>query len=329
VKREFGVEFPISVLFEAPTIAGIAARITALTGDIAPSDTAASAEKPAGFSYLVPLNGVKPTRAAPLFVVAGMFGNVLNLRHLAQQFSDARAVYGVQARGLIGDSAPHETIAAAATDYIAEIRQVQPHGPYLLSGFSGGGITAYEIAQQLTAAGEEVAVLALLDTPLPIRPSLGKMDKALIKLAELREKGPAYLGEWVQNRIAWEKEKREGKVEATGAAQFNNTKIEAAFLRAVGSYRTPDWAGPMTLLRPVLDRHYKVSGGNWVSAAREYVFEDNEWTQYAPQVQVIEVPGDHDSMVLSPNVVVMAAELREVIDDALLTAPHHRATAAE
>ncbi len=329
VKREYGVEFPISVLFEAPTIADIAARITAQTGEIAGPDMADTETSKPGFIHLVPLNGVKPTQAAPLFVVAGMFGNVLNLRHLALQFADARAVYGLQARGLIGDSAPHNSIEETAKDYIAEIRQVQAHGPYLLSGFSGGGITAYEMARQLKIAGEEVAVLALLDTPLPVRPSLNKPDKALIKITELREKGPRYLLEWAQNRIAWEKSKRAGHVKDTVGAQFNNTKIEAAFLQAVGQYQTPDWDGPIILLRPALDRRFKVSGGNWVSEAREYVFDDNEWKQFAPQVRVIEVPGDHDSMVLSPNVVVMAAELREVIFEALDTQAPRQATAAE
>ena len=327
VKREFGVEFPISVLFEAPTIAQIAARITAHTGE-STAPEAAEATRPR-FVHLVPLNGVTPAKTAPLFVVAGMFGNVLNLRHLAMQFAGNRAVYGLQARGLIGESAPHETVEEAAADYIAELRQVQPKGPYLLSGFSGGGITAYEMARQLRAAGEDVAVLALLDTPLPVRPSLSKPDKALIKLAELREKGPAYLLEWARNRIAWEKTKRQGKTDQSQAAQFNNTRIEAAFLRAVARYQTPEWDGPMLLLRPVLDRKYKVTKGNWVSSAREYVFADNDWARYAPHVRVIEVPGDHDSMVLSPNVVVMAAELREVINEALAGDAPRQATAAE
>ncbi|KIN73202.1 type I polyketide synthase [Sulfitobacter guttiformis] len=328
IKRAFGVEFPISVLFEAPTIADIAARITAQTGAVADVDAPDVQGHKPQFIHLVPLNGVKPAKATPLFVVAGMFGNVLNLRHLALQFGAERAVYGLQARGLIGDAAPHQTVESAAADYLAEIREVQPEGPYLLSGFSGGGITAYEMARQLKAAGEEVAVLALLDTPLPVRPSLSRFDKALIKLAELRDKGPKYLLEWVQNRIAWEKSKRQATEYQGTAAQFNNTKIEAAFLRAVAIYRTPDWDGPMILLRPVLDQRFAVSGGNWVSAAREYVFADNDWTQYAPHVRVIEVPGDHDSMVLSPNVVAMAAELREIINEALAdTTPRHAAAA--
>ncbi|UWR24121.1 type I polyketide synthase [Sulfitobacter sp. S190] len=328
VKREFGVEFPISILFETPTIASLSERIGVREDTGAPAEDAADA--PVRFTYLVPLNATRPASAPPLFVVAGMFGNVLNLRHLAQQLAPDRAVFGLQARGLIGDHAPHETIEAAAAAYIEELRQVQPEGPYLLSGFSGGGITAYEMAQQLRAAGQRVAVLALLDTPLPVRPALSKPDKALIKLAELRRKGPAYLGEWARNRIAWELSKRRDAPSEDTAAQFNNTKIEAAFLRSVAAYDTPQWDGPMTLLRPVLDRQFKVSGGNWVSAEREYVFEDNDWRRYAPEVTVIEVPGDHDSMVLSPNVVVMASELREVIADALAgTDDARRATAAE
>ncbi len=333
VKREFKVEFPISVLFEAPTIAKCAALIAAETGDLEAAPAAGEATPVQKFDYLVPLNRSAQKDAAPLFVVAGMFGNVLNLRHLALPFSAERRVFGVQARGLIGDTDPHTTVEAAAADYIGEIRRVQKVGPYLLAGYSGGGITAYEIAQQLRAAGEEVAVAALLDTPLPVRPSLSRRDKAMIKLAEIRAKGPRYLLEWARNRWDWEKQKRAGVVENAGAgAEFNNVKIQQTFLGAVGAYQTPDWDGALTLFRPPLDRHWRVSNGNWVSAEKEYVFEDNDWRRYAPGLEVIEVPGDHVSMVLTPNVTALAQELREVIAAALdedKDADWPRATAAE
>lgn len=324
VKRDFKVEFPISVLFEAPTIAKCAALIAAQTGDVGGLDDGAvdAADAPAPFEFLVPLNQSDQKQATPIFIVAGMFGNVLNLRHLALPFSAERPVYGVQARGLIGDAAPHEDVAAAAADYLVEIKRVQPEGPYLLSGYSGGGITAYEMAQQLQAAGEEVAVLALLDTPLPVRPALSAPDKALIKLAEFRAKGPGYLVEWVQARRAWKKGDYPDAIrtaEAAPGAEFNNLKIQAAFLTAVGAYQTQGWDGPLTLFRPPLDTHWKVSNGAWVSAEKEYVLPDNDWARYAPQVQVIEVPGNHESMVLAPNVTVLAQELREVIAAALGT----------
>ena len=69
------------------------------------------------------------------------------------------------------------------------------------------------------------------------------------------------------------------------------------------------------LFRPPLDRHWKVSGGNWVSRERDYVFEDNAWRQWAPALQVVEVPGDHDSMVLMPNVSVLAKHLNGLMGE--------------
>ena len=48
-----------------------------------------------------------------------------------------------------------------AAHYIEEIRSVQPHGPYLIGGTCTGGLAAYEIAQQLTAQGEQVILTVM------------------------------------------------------------------------------------------------------------------------------------------------------------------------
>jgi acyl transferase domain-containing protein/thioesterase domain-containing protein/acyl carrier protein len=335
VKRAFGTDFPISVLFEAPTVAKLAELIGPVDEDDADAGTADS-KAPSGprFVHLVQLHPGDGSGKAPFFLVAGMFGNVLNLRQLALLVGRDRPVYGLQARGLIGDDTPHTTVAEAARDYLSEIREVQPQGPYLLGGFSGGGITAYEMAQQLKAEAQEVAALVMLDTPLPVRPMLSTPDKARIKLQELRSKGIAYLAEWARNRIAWELGKRQkAPAEQGTGAEFNNAKIEAAFRQAVGSYQLRQWDGSMTLFRPPLDRHWKAGNGNWISREKEYVFEDNQWTRWAPALQVIEVPGDHDSMVLVPNVSVLAEHLRAILDDTDPTptrlAPPPLATAAE
>ncbi|MFU1476983.1 thioesterase domain-containing protein [Roseovarius sp. C7] len=265
-----------------------------------------------GYRHLVPLHSGTPGSGAPLFIVAGMFGNVMNLRHIAGLLGKDRPVFGLQARGLVGDEPPHERIEDAARDYIAEMRQHQPDGPYMLAGFSGGGITAYEIARQLSADGQGVGSLILLDTPLPVRPSLTSLDKILIKLHEMRRKGPGYLVEWARNRVAWQAEKRrraEQREAVSEVGRFDNAGIERAFLTAVAAYETKPWDGPVTLFRPRLDRHWAVSGGNFVSREREYVFEDNQWRPLAPKLEVIEVPGDHDSMVLMPNVSVLARHM--------------------
>lgn len=326
VKKAYRVEFPISVLFEAPTIALCAAMIRERIGDTAmPTEAGESSSTalPAGsalkrrFTHLVAMHDGEGGNRTPFFLVAGMFGNVLNLRHLARLIGVGRPFYGLQARGLYGDQAPHATLVEAATDYIAEMRQVQPHGPYLLGGFSGGGITAYEIARQLEAAGEKVSLLVLLDTPLPMRPTLTGPDRLLIKLDDLRKGGIGFLKEWVQRRIAWELQQRRGSTAPTTSAhQLHNAEIETAFRAALPAYPLQSWNGPAVLFRPPLDRRWKVAKGRWVSSAGEYVLHDNDWTRYMPALRVVEVPGDHDSMVLEPNVRVLAGHIRTCINEA-------------
>jgi len=311
VKKAYRVEFPISILFEAPTIAACAALITAEVGEEQHSAQPVAPKR--RFTHLVPMHEGEGGPERPFFLVAGMFGNVLNLRHLAQLLGTDRPFYGLQARGLYGDAAPHRDLVEAAADYIAELRQVQPDGPYLLGGFSGGGLTAWEMARQLEAAGQEVAQLVLLDTPLPRRPALSRADKVLIKLAELKARGPGYLLDWARARWEWERRKRSPLSAEQGVAQFHNAGIEQAFREAIAVYDLPARAGATVLFRPPLDRVWAVTGAKWVSRAKEYVFSDNDLTRFAAALEVIEVPGDHDSMVLEPNVRVMAARLRAVI----------------
>lgn len=328
VKKAYRIEFPISVLFEAPTIEICASMIADRVGDGALSgvDRTGAGEgssepetgpRPASrFTHLVPMHSGEGGARRPFFLVAGMFGNVLNLRHLAHLIGADRPFYGLQARGLLGDAAPHDDLVQAATDYIAEMRQVQPHGPYLLGGFSGGGITAYEIRRQLEAAGEEVALVAMLDTPLPQRRALSRADRMKIQRQELKAKGLTYPLIWAKNRLAWELEKRRAPEETASDAQgqqFHDAEIEAAFLRAVAHYDVTPWSGNLVLFRPPLSGKWDMGDGRLVDSDRAYVFHDNDWAQYVPDVQVFEVPGDHDSMVLEPNVRVLATRMKKVI----------------
>lgn len=319
VKAEYSVDFPISILFEAPTIRKCASLIAERVGDVPLGETSGpgDGETPASFSYLVPMHGDADSGGKlPFFMVAGMFGNVLNLRHLGHLIGAERPFYGLQARGLLGGEDPHDNLVDAARDYIEEIRQVQPHGPYMVGGFSGGGITAFEIARQLREAGEEIAALVLLDTPLPQRPLLSRGDRLRMKLAQLREGGFAYPVTWARNRIRWEIQKRRAVEFETSTTEFHNEAIRAGFIAAIGAYRVENWAGPMTLFRPPLSRRFKVGGGRFVSEEREYVDPHNGWLPYVPTIDVIEVPGDHDSMVLEPNVRVLSAQMRRVLDEA-------------
>ncbi len=101
---------------------------------------------------------------APLFCFHGVGGNVMNYVALVPAVDGKRPLYGVQSRGLDGKEPFVDSIEEMARFYTEEIRQVQPHGPYLLAGGSMGGTVAFEVAQQLLALGESIENIIMFDT---------------------------------------------------------------------------------------------------------------------------------------------------------------------
>jgi len=149
IEKVFKVKLPLATLYEAPTIDELA-RI--LSGEMESS----------GWSPLVAIqpSGSRP----PFFCFHGAGGNVLNYQKLSQDLGDDQPFYGLQSQGLDGTSPFLTSIEEMAALYVKHIRRVQSSGPYFLGGYCMGGTVAYEAAQQLRAAGETVALLALFDT---------------------------------------------------------------------------------------------------------------------------------------------------------------------
>ena len=295
IKKEFGVDVPMSILFEAPTIAECA-KIVAPAA--VPPETASQAQpaiigKPTQRIHLSLMHPGQNPDAVPLFICAGMFGNILNLRHLAYQIGADRPVYGLQARGLYGDMEPHETFDAMAASCIAEIKSVWPNGPYHLAGYSGGGITALEIARQLNELGDETPHLIMLDTPQPTQPPLSVSDKIAMKAQDLRRDKVSYLGRWLRDRNSWRRQIKLSQAELLQSAspdRFNNGNIEQAFRRALIRYKILPYEGVVTVLRPRAVIHYWLSGGRRLQANRNIVLDDNGWSVHVKQLEVVEVP---------------------------------------
>lgn len=119
----------------------------------------------------------------------------------------------------------------------------------------------------------------------------------------------------MRDRIAWEIGKRRTRDDSeTPQTGFHDAVIEAAYLAALPVYKMRPWHGRVALYRPPLERRWTVSGGRGVNHERQYVYPDNDWGRYAPALSVTEVPGDHDSMVLEPNVRVLATYMRDAIN---------------
>jgi amino acid adenylation domain-containing protein len=147
-----GIRLPLATLFQAPTIEGLAAVIRASGGSVS-------------WRSLV---AIRPTGSrSPVFAVPGVGGNVLCYNDLARLMAPDQPFYGLQSRGLDGAEKALTRIEDIAAVFLREIREVQPRGPYNLLGACMGGVVAYEMAQQLCAAGQEVGPLILLETWLP------------------------------------------------------------------------------------------------------------------------------------------------------------------
>ena len=145
--EEFGHSLPLSVLFIAPTVRLLAAHYSAAGSNVS--------------SAIVALRAVGTL--PPLFAVPGVFGNVVGFEELARELGSEQPFYGLQSLGLDGNATPLDSIEEMARTYAAEIRSVQPCGPYALVGACFGATVAYEIARQMLADGEQVAFLGLLD----------------------------------------------------------------------------------------------------------------------------------------------------------------------
>lgn len=104
------------------------------------------------------------TEGRPLFFVHALGGDVMHLRPLIGAIDTNRPVYGVQARALDPRQEPQRRVEEMAETYARAIRSIQPNGPFTLAGFSFGGLVAFEMARVLTASGEKVASLLLIDT---------------------------------------------------------------------------------------------------------------------------------------------------------------------
>jgi len=152
LERATGRKLPLSAIFQAPTVRGMAELL--LARDFARSP-----------SCVVPLRSKGTGRPVLFFHPVG--GNLFSYRNLVRALGEERPIYGIQSVGIDGEEAPFTTVKEMAGHYVAELLKAVPEGPYHLAAWSSGGVIAYEVARQLRESGGAVASLTLIDTPVP------------------------------------------------------------------------------------------------------------------------------------------------------------------
>jgi oxalate---CoA ligase len=306
---------PVATVYKWPTVAQLA-KVLQEEGDTSRS-----------FSSLVPIraDGSRP----PLFCMHSRWGYADEYTPLALRLGPDQPVYGLQARGTDGIQSPHTSIEDMAAQYVQEIRAFFPHGPYLLCGYSSSGGSVWEIAQQLHAQGQRVALLALLDANLYLNPALVpdrvpvlqfNRRRAQLHVDALRELAP-------RDRLSY----MLGYLKALGRRRSNTGPLltaEEAELRshlthsllalmethraARRAYRLRPYPGPVTLFlvrQPEVNLRYDPRLPGRLAAG---------------PVEIHEVPGEHGTVLKEPHVCVLAKVLRGCIDRAIERIPERR-----
>ncbi len=277
IEHNFKRKLPLTTLFEAPTIEQFAALLQQERWT--PSQ-----------SSLVPIQpeGDRP----PFFCIHGLGGTVLRFHALAQHMGTDRPFYGVQAQGLEGDRAFHTKVEDMAAFYIKEIRALQPEGPYYLGGYSLGGLIAFEMSRQLQADGQEVGLLALLDT-YPGKPKSNKLLLSTL-LTLPRAEQFSYLAQRAK-RI------RKG-IKRRFDALFLPAPLKAVrkvFTVAEEGYKPQVYFGSATWFRAT------------EKGLRGVDNPTDDWSKWVTGgVEVHEIVGDHGSILKEPQVRHLAERVR-------------------
>jgi enterobactin synthetase component F len=152
---QFGTELPLGTLFEAPTIAQLAASVEVVMS-----------ESVDPLSVVLPLRRGKPSEQRPLFCIHPIAGLSFSFSGLLRHLNPDMPVYGLQSRGLSDGECLPGSIEEIAADYLEQVCRLQPEGPYRLLGRSLGGLIAHSMAEQMLARNQHVDMLAMIDTYL-------------------------------------------------------------------------------------------------------------------------------------------------------------------
>jgi amino acid adenylation domain-containing protein len=326
IRNTLKQDLPLSALFQGATVEKLGAMLR--------RDASSRS-----WSCLVELQafGSKP----PLFFVHPGGGGVLCYFDLARCLGSDQPFYGFQAPGFYGEQLSHTRLEDIAALYIEAMMTVQPEGPYLLGGWSLGGVIAYEMAQQLVAQGQSVGQLLLLDAGPggPSEEDIGEHEDHLEYEEPARMDDALFLVGFFQGDLPLSEEdlkpfEGDERIDyvlkkaismnlvppGIEVAQAHSVlKSARANEKARNNYKAQAYPGAVTLFKTAGKASMPHSVGPEFNEEMMKRIQDPTmgWGELAAGgVRVIDVPGDHGTMVLKPYVETLAVRIKECLNGA-------------
>jgi thioesterase domain-containing protein len=293
LKRDVEIQLPMAALVLARSVSRLASVLAQ------PSATAESSfvELKAG------------GRAIHLVHPSG--GGVLCYLDLSRRLGD-HGVRAFQARGLFDGLPPFGTIEEMAAEYVKLLKKKEP-GPYSLGGWSMGGVVAYEMAQQLTAAGDDVKLVAMLDSWLPSHVAWPKDEaglagwfmRDLAGLEGVNVAANAAIPDDPTKQLAYVLDRLKDLKAIPALIRPDQVKplfeVFKANIRALRAYQAKPYARPVALLRAT-------------TQLESFVGATDAWGTIASSLTVFDVPGTHYDIVRPPALTTLSTSLSALLD---------------
>ncbi len=312
-------EIPLVIFLHGPTIEKMARIISKKEFLLTPASLIA-----------IQINGSKP----PFYCVHACGGDVLFLTDLVNHLDPEQPFYALRAQGLDENTTPYTRVEDMAAHYLTEIQAIQPEGPYFLGGAGVGGIIAMEMSQQLISRGENVRLLAMMDTilPRPIQSLEPKPSSSRVNFLDFIKDFKYSLHQinyYIENReffdilrrilveivfprlrknkkIKRKKRKIERRIAEMGINQFN---VFEKTRSAVDKYIVKEYSGPILLLVPE-------KRGDTPGVPQDRIHPWYKFTTDPLYAHVI--PGVHLNILKPPNVHILAQKLKYYLDQAFM-----------
>jgi len=279
----FGIRLPFAIFIQAPTVVGFAHQLQQETGS-------------ATYFTLVPTS--PQASSLPLFCVYGLY----LYKPLALALGPDQRTYGIylefesdlRAGKNTSEAGFEFTVENIASRYIEQIRKIEPSGPYNLAGLSFGGLVAFEIAHQLLEQGEKVNLLALFDTYAPVPMKFHMIKTSLNWARHLYAKKLSHPLDYGQHKFVESKDKQ-GSIEDE-MEKINVEQIE----KVMKKYKLRSYPGDIVIYRAEETSRF------------DMIYPDDlGWKPYVPEgLKIVNVPGDHLSILSDPNVHIIADSIK-------------------